>query len=1199
MHKRRQVGFQSGRDFQLQEKKHVHVHFSQQVDDSGKLKTGVQITRQQNQEIGKYHGVFHRAASIQHHITGDVPKIFPDNTVVSAAKNAMKFTGHTILAAENAVLRRTRPEYADNRHWHLQFQRNADSSGKLHTQAMFVRIENPTVGEYHGVLHRINSMHHRITGDTPTILPDSVAFQTAKKALRFTGHTALAVENAFIRRFDAGHADNRHWQLQLKRTQDQNGGFHTKMHFVRTDVPQLQKSRGVIHKAVSFRHRISGDIPSLTKHLQSQQPKTKKAIVAKAAAQGAWADVKLTAKAGINTALAAETTALTIKDIGWCEVKRKIAYKYQRDVSNVDDANHGLLASGKIVKDAVVGFQRFQRQKVTLKQERQRLVQKKQHTMLLAEKTNQSLQKSVHRQIEKKAEFISRKKDFRISKKNGTVTPLQKTALKRRKQVYRFEKKKYQKFKRTTYRIQKKETKAYFLQKKIVKFSKPKPLIFMPISYAGARAKSSSWQKAVSADADNDFMRLADAGVRTARRFQKSPAQKTKKAQKNQKSLQKKSSQTQVKLKQQESKLKQSSSKQQQRKKKANHKKRTKKKSSLKERFRRGFHKGIEEAAKKFMIPALPVLFGGLIFLVILVLIFGVFANSGFIMGTYAALDDSLSKSEMVYTNFANNMNKKVLAVGNESLWKIGLNQLGVSLEITENYDDTPTEFIFGQSAVFPDTPAYDFNPNQLWSFLCAYYYDFDASEKAKDNEEDFDVPYWEYDSDTYKIIKKLFELEYTFDYRYDNASSWSELGTYTYDWKFHYVTGSGTENGYPYIDFKAIPNDLKDFAKVKSNRIYYNAENGEILNARKKYKATGWYLQDQRYNVIDPSGNELPSFYTQDTNAFQYDYSYTGGYGRFYTFERSTYWIPSSKKTSDPAFCPTVAPYDVAFFKLNNSTDVSIKNGFSGYLGYKSAMENKNLITDDWNRHYAYNSWAKLNAEAGGFLGYGFCTYYQKYEWVKNCTLYYTVHQNYTFDEAIRKILSEQSDAADRIAYYELLCGSGSTGSTTNLLGNHQTFPSPVDGGIVDLISGNWIYNGYGYDMHGWNQEHCSINQHNGLDIIRNSGSNVYAMVSGKITDYDPDTHSLTIVSSKKVDLWYDKERKVKILYSNVKLKSGLNNGDVLSAGEKIGTSTSDRNCVTTKNEKAVYDYVHVQVYISYDWNSYEMADPRLLINY
>ena len=127
--------------------------------------------------------------------------------------------------------------------------------------------------------------------------------------------------------------------------------------------------------------------------------------------------------------------------------------------------------------------------------------------------------------------------------------------------------------------------------------------------------------------------------------------------------------------------------------------------------------------------PALPDLLVGHILLVIIELIFGVFANSGFIMGTYAALDDSLSKSEMVYTNFANNMNKKVLAVGNESLWKIGLNQLGVSLEITENYDDTPTEFIFGQSAVFPDTPAYDFNPNQLWSFLCAYYYDFDASE--------------------------------------------------------------------------------------------------------------------------------------------------------------------------------------------------------------------------------------------------------------------------------------------------------------------------------------------------------------------------------------------------------------------------------------------------------------------------------------
>lgn len=75
MHKRRQVGFQSGIDFQLQEKARP-CSFSQQVDDSGKLKTGVHITRQQNQEIGKYHGVFHHAASIQHRITGDVPKIF-------------------------------------------------------------------------------------------------------------------------------------------------------------------------------------------------------------------------------------------------------------------------------------------------------------------------------------------------------------------------------------------------------------------------------------------------------------------------------------------------------------------------------------------------------------------------------------------------------------------------------------------------------------------------------------------------------------------------------------------------------------------------------------------------------------------------------------------------------------------------------------------------------------------------------------------------------------------------------------------------------------------------------------------------------------------------------------------------------------------------------------------------------------------
>ena len=55
MHKRRQVGFQSERDFQLQEKKHVHVHFSQQVDDSGKLKTGTNYTpaKSRNREISR------------------------------------------------------------------------------------------------------------------------------------------------------------------------------------------------------------------------------------------------------------------------------------------------------------------------------------------------------------------------------------------------------------------------------------------------------------------------------------------------------------------------------------------------------------------------------------------------------------------------------------------------------------------------------------------------------------------------------------------------------------------------------------------------------------------------------------------------------------------------------------------------------------------------------------------------------------------------------------------------------------------------------------------------------------------------------------------------------------------------------------------------------------------------------------------
>ncbi|WP_295219458.1 peptidoglycan DD-metalloendopeptidase family protein [Ruminococcus sp.] len=1306
LQKRKHLGFQKSKDFQLQEKKHIHIQLERKEDDSGKLHTEIHVTQQKNENIGTYHGILHRTASLQHRISGDIPQILPDSTVVKATKTAFKITGaaalaaenavirrtdpahadqrhwhmqfektqddggklHTkthfvrlendnignthgifhrtaalrhritgdipqilpdstaasivkktikvtgaaALAAENAVMRRTRPEYADTQHWHMQFQRIQNENGKFHTKAHFVRMENDNVGNYHGVLHRANSLRNRIVGDVPQILPDNAAVSIAKKTVKFTGRAALAAENAVIRRLDPAHADQRHWQLQLERQQDASGEFHLKAHFTRKDIPQLQKTHGFLHKTVALRHRITGDMPSITKRLKSVQPTTIRGQIAKAAVLGATMDAKLLTKTGVGTALSAENVALTVGNITWRKTRQEFASKYQMEA--VDDSNRGLLASGKLVKDAVIGFQRYQRQKTTLKRERQRLVQKKQQVRLIADKTNAQLQAGTLHFLQKKEEFSFRKASFTSAKLDGTITHMQKTAFKRRKQSYRFEKRKFKKWRKGITQIQKAETKSISLQKKIVKNSKPTPLLFQPLAYAGTRAKSSAWQKAASADANNDFMRAIDSSIqaskkmsiynsRSQRKYNKSTKQ-VRQMQKKQQSMEKKSGTAQGKLKQQENKLQQTQTRKQQKKKQKNHKRTANKKLSLKERFRRGFHKGLEDTAKKLLVPALPLLFGGLIFLLIIQIIFGVFSNSGFIMSTYAARDDALSSAEMYYTQLADNLNKKVLQVGNSATWKNALLQLGVSSTTASTYEDTPTEFIFGQSNIFPDSPDYDFNPYQLWSFLCAYYYDFDAATEAEANGDEFDIPYWEYGDDTAAIIRELFNLEYTFDHHYDNTSKWEELYSYTYDEFFHYTTGSGTENGYGYVDFKTLPSDLSDF--TNSKRVYYNTSNGEILNAKKNYKATGWYFQDQRYNVTDVSGKTIYAFYTYDPNAFQYDFAYTGGYGRYlniYEPNTSNYrnvWIPSSQQTGNSSFCVTVAPYDVSFWKYAKNADNS---SLYPYLGYKETASGINLISGDWDRHFAYDSWILPYAQTNGFSEYGFCGFYQKYEWVKDCRLYYTVHQNCTFEEAIRQILSRQPNATERLEYYALLFGSGNVGSTSNLLGNHQTLTSPVDEGITELLSGNWIYNGYGCDMQEWNTTHCDITRHTGIDIIRNSGSNVYAMLSGKIVDYDSSKHTLTLESSQKVDFWYDKERKAKIIYCNVKLLSSLREGDTVEAGDKIGTTTSDHRCGSQSNTSASYDYLHVEVWIKYYYlegnSNYKAADPLLLIDY
>ena len=132
------------------------------------------------------------------------------------------------------------------------------------------------------------------------------------------------------------------------------------------------------------------------------------------------------------------------------------------------------------------------------------------------------------------------------------------------------------------------------------------------------------------------------------------------------------------------------------------------------------------------------------------------------------------------------------------------------------------------------------------------------------------------------------------------------------------------------------------------------------------------------------------------------------------------------------------------------------------------------------------------------------------------------------------------------------------------------------------------------------WNRKHCELTMHNGVDIIQNSGSPVYAMFDGEITDAK-DGHLTLTTNGNKANLWYDDEHHLKVTYSNV--SPIVNNNDNVKAGDIIGYSTRERRCYTMNNASTGCDYVHISLSVEYasgllslstEWKT---VDPRLLI--
>jgi len=496
-----------------------------------------------------------------------------------------------------------------------------------------------------------------------------------------------------------------------------------------------------------------------------------------------------------------------------------------------------------------------------------------------------------------------------------------------------------------------------------------------------------------------------------------------------------------------------------------------------------------KEVKKFFAAIAVPILIIFLVFAFIIMIFSSIVSGGGFTLGTYAAQDYDLSEAEKYYTELVYDFNQKILKVSDTSDWKKGLTAFGAK---KKDLKDKPDNRYWGKSSVYDWKPQYDFDCYKLWAFLCAYYYDFDADDNG-------DIKYWKFKSDTEDLLEDIFNAEYEFVYWYDNKSRWEELDTYVY-----FGGGSSTDGSYYYCEQSASKSNGAWTYKFKPTS--YTSELGQYLDG------DGYCYMNSNYRVLNP--NE--------------DYALTGYYvldNRYYADSAHTkppfYWIDDNGK----------------FFFQNHDGD----NQYRSFYGWEN---------DD--------AWFMITEpDARSWTGDSNCSalygYVQKQYWKTECNLYYNVKQKKTFDEVIEDKLKSMSHKTERWQYYNLLVGN-EDGNT--LYGNHQTLhnllPEPS-------IRDYFLKREFGYEMTGWNEESDGLYQ--GIKVYADSGTKLKMPFSGKITDVDTDDNKIT-VRKDDVQYWYDgnggTKRDTEVTIANAVLINDYEEGDSIKEGKEFAKTTA-----------------------------------------
>ncbi|MGN1112439.1 MAG: M23 family metallopeptidase [Acutalibacteraceae bacterium] len=951
-------------------------------------------------------------------------------------------------------------------------------------------------------------------------------FKIASKPLLALETTAL-----FAKDLITNHFVGKETHIRFERKKSSSGKFHTTVKLVRADKP-VYREPGLLHRARDFRRRFEG-VPSFSveKKLNNIQPKTVKGKVILTTSRFTVRTVKKPLKLAGKALLSADTVAYTASSAGL----RKLTNNARAEFNQAD--------TGKVVLSAATAVRTFSRARKAIVRKRLRKASQK------IKKQTYTAEKA--KAIKKKADYKKEKRLFKAEKKKNKAKiktikqkknfNINRVAVLKGKTAFEKEKLKLEKKK---FKNQKGFKKHARKQKHL---DMAVPLSLTATAFLGGQMIEKFSQSVISADPDNDFVKAIDESARAINSIRRQTSNVSKRVR------HKNSAKRQSKLNKKHNKLQNKSSKLQKNKKKKV--KRKQKAAKTKAKSAKAVSNALMKfgkfAVKLFFSMLAPVLFVLMLFSLAMMLFGGGSSNSTYILGTYNCRDYDIACAVEHYTSLANNMNNNISKAQNSSNWKTGLRSLGVSQATLNTYEDTPDQFVFGQSDVFPSVPVYDFEADKLIAFMCAYTYPFTDDNAGDGSTDNGDIVPWTYSrSEHDSVINELFELEYEFRYRYINTSHWVKLPSYESS-GYLYADSTGittASNGikYGFITFAdLVPSDLKSFAV--GNTVYFELQYGEVINRNKSFGKTGYYIQNLNLEYTAPNGSVLKSFYS----------------------------IFHDPKTGE---------------------------NFFGYMGPNNVPQRKTqLYIGDYKFDYAI---AKRDANiwtGDQTIDKQLVRYYRAEEYIKECKLYTTVRRTRTFDQAIEYMLRHKDGdsrnvISSRIQFYNTLMALDKE-PDKRTYGNHMMYLSPLTTDFKALQGNGKIYNNHGYDMQGWLLKHCGIDGfHNGMDIEAASGARVNAIISGKVESIDTSKHLLVLQSTSDFDYWYEnKKHATKVYYENI--NPSVSVGDEVKAGDKIGVVDSYKHCYDNKdNTAARKNYLHLGVEIQYDWWVWESVDPQFL---